>query len=61
MTSDQHDPSANNPCARTTFRALSGADTAAILRVEIKDAVAPARRAVEKVRLFIIMIDILLP
>jgi hypothetical protein len=60
ITSAQHDPSANNPCARTTFLALTGADTAAMLRLEIKDPAAPARRAAEKERLFIIMIYFLL-
>jgi hypothetical protein len=57
ITSDQHDPSANRPCTSTTLRALTGAAPAAVVRLaEISDAAAPATRAVENVRLFIIMI-----
>jgi hypothetical protein len=37
------------------LRAFGGAEVAAMPRVEISDAVAPASTAVEKVRLFIIM------
>src|SRR5882757_4321156 len=57
ITSDQHDPSAKRPCTSTTLRALTRAVLAAVVRlVEISDAAAPATRAVENVRLFIIMI-----
>src|ERR1700726_3996776 len=49
ITSDQHDPSANNPCTRTTLRALVGAEFAAMPRVEIGEAAAPANMAAEKV------------
>jgi len=59
ITSDQHDPSANRPCTSTTLRALTGAVLAAAVRlVEISDAAAPATRAAEKVRLFIIMMGL---
>jgi hypothetical protein len=54
ITSDQHDPSANSPCTRTTLRALGGAEFAAIARGEISAAAAPAITVVEKIRLFII-------
>jgi hypothetical protein len=40
----------------TTLRAFSGVAFAAMPRVEISEAAAPVSRAVEKVRLFIIMI-----
>src|SRR5258706_2362589 len=56
ITSDQLDPSANSPCTRTTLRASVGAGFAAMPRLEISDAAAPAAMAVEKVRLLIIMI-----
>jgi hypothetical protein len=53
MTSDQHDPSANSPCTRTTLRALAAGAMAALPRVDVSDAAAPATRAAEKVRLLI--------
>src|SRR5712672_3617813 len=56
ITSDQQEPSANSPCTSTTLRAFSGVAFAAMPRVEISEAAAPVSRAVEKVRLFIIMI-----
>src|SRR2546430_2270913 len=56
ITSDQQEPSANSPCTSTTLRAVSGVAFAAMPRVEISEAAAPVSRAVEKVRLFIIMI-----
>src|SRR6266702_3285404 len=52
ITSDQHDPSANSPCTRTTLRALVGVAVAAEPRVEINEVAAPATTAAEKVRLF---------
>src|ERR1700740_2326799 len=56
ITSDQHDPSANRPCTSTTLRALTGAVPAAVERlVEASDAAAPATRAFENVRLFIMV------
>src|ERR1700751_3319474 len=68
MTSVQQEPSAKSPCARTTLRAFNGAGIAgpeagllaAMPRVEIKDAAAPATSAVEKFRLVIIIIVILI-
>jgi hypothetical protein len=42
--------------ASTTLRAFVGAAFAVMPRVPISEAVAPVSRAVEKVRLFIIMI-----
>src|SRR6201987_3797632 len=59
ITSDQLEPSANSPCTSTTLRALGGVALAAMPRVEISEAAAPASRAVEKVRLFIIMVSLL--
>src|SRR6202007_79553 len=59
ITSDQQEPSANSPCTRTTLRAFAGPAFAAVPRVEISEAAAPASRAVEKVRLFIIMVPVL--
>ena len=56
ITSDQHDPSANSPCTRTTLRAEIGAEVAAMPRLETNEAAEPASRPAEKVRLFIIMI-----
>src|SRR5882757_2221311 len=56
ITSDQHEPSANSPWTSTTLRAFTDVEFAAVPRVEINDAAAPASRAVEKLRLFIIMI-----
>jgi hypothetical protein len=56
ITSDQDDPSANSPCTRTTFRAFVGAAFAAMPRVEMSEAAAPATIAAEKLRLFIVMI-----
>src|SRR5581483_3762503 len=56
MTSDQDDPSANSPCTSTTLLAFAG--VAATPRVEISEAAAPATRAVEKARLFIVMISL---
>src|SRR5256712_12327870 len=56
ITSDQQEPSANSPCTSTMLRAFGGVTFAAMPRVEISEAAAPASRAVEKVRLFIIMI-----
>src|SRR3954451_11832804 len=58
ITSDQDDPSANSPCTRTTLRAFGGVAFAAMPRVEISEAAAPASRAVEKLRLFIIMMSL---
>jgi hypothetical protein len=60
ITSDQHDPSANRPWTSTTLRALTGAVLAAVVcLVEISDAAAPATRAVENVRLFIMVMVLL--
>jgi hypothetical protein len=59
ITSDQQEPSANSPCTSTTLRAFSGVAFAGMPRVEINEAAAPASRAVEKMRLFIIMIHFL--
>src|SRR5260370_6238122 len=56
ITSDQHEPSANSPCTSTTLRAFAGVEFAAMPRVEINEAAAPASRAVGKLRLFIITI-----
>ena len=56
ITSDQQEPSANSPCTSTTLRAFGGVAFAAMPRVEISEAAAPVSRALEKVRLFIIMI-----
>src|SRR5580658_262210 len=56
ITSDQQEPSANSACTSTTLRAFSGVAFAAKPRVEISEAAVPVSRAVEKVRLFIIMI-----
>src|SRR5487761_1989030 len=56
ITSDQHDPSANKPCTRTTLRAFAGAGVAATPRTETSEAAAPATRVAEKVRLFIIIV-----
>src|SRR5258705_11025193 len=58
ITSDQLEPSANSPCTSTTLRAFGGAAFAAMPRVEISEAAAPASRAVEKVRLFIIVMSL---
>src|SRR5207253_3175336 len=58
ITSDQLDPSANSPCTSTTLRAFGGAAFAAMPPVEISEAAAPATRAVEKVRLFIIVMSL---
>src|ERR1700730_15592345 len=58
ITSDQQEPSANSPCTRTTLRAFGGVAFAAMPRVEISEAAAPASRAVEKLRLFIIMMSL---
>jgi hypothetical protein len=44
------------PCTSTTLRACSAVAFAAMPRVEISEAAAPVSRAVEKMRLFIIMI-----
>jgi hypothetical protein len=55
MTSDQHDPSANSPCTRTTLRASTGDEIAAMPRLEINEAVAPATKLASKVRLSIVM------
>jgi L-asparagine transporter-like permease len=55
MTSDQLDPSANSPCTSTTLFAFTGAEFAAMLGAEISEAAAPVTRAVEKTRLFIII------
>ncbi len=55
ITSDQHDPSANSPCARTTLRAFTVPEGAAMLRVERREVAAPATMAAEKLRLVIIM------
>src|SRR6266481_992804 len=55
ITSDQQEPSANSPCTSTTLRGFGGVAFAAMPRVEIREAAAPASRAVEKVRLFLIM------
>src|ERR1700720_128385 len=57
ITSDQLEPSANSPCTSTTLRAFGGAAFAAMPRVEISKAAAPASRAVEKVCLFIIVMS----
>src|SRR5215813_12024661 len=51
ITSDQLEPSANSPCTSTTLRALTRADGAPAVRVEIEYAAAPPRRAREKSRL----------
>src|ERR1700722_16627893 len=59
ITSDQEEPSANSPCTSTTLRAFSAVAFAAMPRVEINEAAAPASRVVEKTRLFIIMVLIL--
>src|SRR4029077_13982133 len=56
ITSDQEEPSANRPCTSTTLPAFGGVAFAAMSRVEISEAAAPASTAVENVRLFIIMI-----
>jgi len=56
IISDQHDPSANSPCTSTTLRACVGGESAAMPRVEISEAAAPATRAADRVRLVIIMI-----
>jgi hypothetical protein len=61
ITSDQHEPSANSPCTSTTLRAFGGVVFAAMPRVEISEAAAPASSAVEKVRLFIIIVYLLCP
>src|SRR3981081_4067585 len=58
ITSDQHEPSANNPCTSTTLRAFAGVEFAAMPRVEISEAAAPVTRVAEKARLFIIMISL---
>src|ERR1700689_3399806 len=55
ITSDQHDPSAKSPCTRTTLRALVGVAVAAMPRVDVNEAAAPATRAAEKERLLMIM------
>src|SRR5580700_2180677 len=55
ITSDQQEPSANSPCTSTTLRAFGGVAFAAMPRVEISEIAAPANRAVETVRLFIMM------
>src|SRR5262249_50343920 len=52
----QHEPSANNPCTSTTLRAFGGAVVAAMPRLEISDAAAPASKAVENVRLSIMVL-----
>src|ERR1700689_4904526 len=54
-TSDQEEPSANSPCTSTTLRAFGGVAFAAMPRVEISEAAAPASRAVENVRLSIMV------
>src|SRR5262249_19028469 len=58
ITSVQQEPSANSPCTSTTLRALGGVALAATPRVEISEAAAPASRAVENVRLFIVMVSL---
>src|SRR5260370_7798536 len=58
ITSDQQEPSANSPCTSTTLRAFGGVAFAAMPRVEISEAAAPASRAVEKLRLLIIMMSL---
>src|ERR1700747_1946509 len=58
ITSDQLEPSANSPCTSTTLRAFGGAAFAAMPRVETSEAAAPASRAVEKLRLFIIVMSL---
>src|SRR4030088_2044695 len=55
ITSDQQEPSANSPCTSTTLRAFGGVAFAAMPRVAISEAAAPASSAVEKVRRFIMM------
>src|SRR5580692_1735493 len=59
ITSDQLDPSANSPCTSTTLLAFAGVEFAAMPGAEISEAAAPVTRAVEKTRLFIIMISLL--
>src|SRR5580698_5899576 len=56
ITSDQHDPSANKPCTKTMLRAFVGAGDAAMPRVEMSEAAAPAMRAAENLRLFMVML-----
>src|SRR5581483_11091647 len=60
MTSDQHEPSANSPCTSTTLRAFGEVGFAAMPRVETSEAAAPASSAVEKLRLFIMGMFLLL-
>src|SRR5580658_1822580 len=55
ITSDQDDPSAKSPCTRTMLRALVGVARAAVPRVDVNEAAAPATRAAEKVRLLMPM------
>src|ERR1700722_4628092 len=55
ITSVQQEPSANRPCTSTTLRAFGGVAFAAIPRLEIIEAAAPAMRAVENSRLFIMV------
>src|SRR5258708_8782383 len=57
ITSDQEEPSAKSPCTRTTLRFFGGVAFAAMPRVEINEAAVPASRAVEKLRLFIILLS----
>src|SRR5438874_2039313 len=52
ITSDQDDPSANNPCTRTTFRAI-GAGGAAAFASRMRVLAAPAVTMLTKVRRFI--------
>jgi hypothetical protein len=53
-TSDQQDPSANNPCTRTTLRAFVRA-FASVKRIEISEAAAAETKAIEKARLLFVM------
>jgi hypothetical protein len=56
ITSDQEEPSAKSPCTSTTLRASVEAGIAAMPGEVISEAAAPASRAVEKLRLFIMLI-----
>src|SRR5439155_6881557 len=51
ITSDQHDPSANSPCTRTTFRAFGAGCAAAVPWKRV--LVAPAATMLTNVRRFI--------
>jgi len=58
ITSDQHEPSANSPWTSTTLRAFVGAASAAKPGEAISEAAVTPSRALEKLRLFIIMMSL---